>query len=126
MCELTVLIVEDEPTQRMMMEKTLRYCRSLNVLSAASVDEAKQLLKEHRIDGAILDLVLARGSGLEVAALVRELEVPVFFVTSTDDAHNIHLMNEYGLVLSKPPTLPGLFRVLEFFDLAKYVREHRK
>jgi DNA-binding response OmpR family regulator len=119
---LTVLIVEDDRSQRNFMEKLLQYCRRINVLSAASVDEAKHLLDTHPVDGAILDLVLQQGSGLEVAALIQARGLPVVFVTATTDAHNMGLMYEFGFVVPKPAGIPVLTKVLEYFDYAKQAK----
>lgn len=112
---MNILVVEDNTAQRLVMEKSLKYCQSVNVFSAASFEEAKAILEDCDIDGAFLDLVLYHSSGLEVAHYCKQLSIPVVFCTASDDPHNMNLMYEYGLVIKKPCCLNALCRCLEYF-----------
>jgi len=80
-----ILIVDDEPPIRRLLRNTLRVQDYL-IFEAASVAEAQQMLKLHKVDLMILDLGLPDGDGLEVIRLVRETSpVPIIVLSSRDD-----------------------------------------
>lgn len=116
---ITVLIVEDNRTQALFLDQILRYCRDVATITAESLDEASQIIGTTPIDGAILDLVLAEGNGIDVAKLCRRSGIPVFFCTATNDDHNLKLMYEHGLIIQKPACVASVKQVLNHFDLAK-------
>ncbi len=62
-----VLIVDDHPAVRRGLLDAIARADDLEVCGeAATVREAKQLVKEHRADVALVDITLEEGSGLEL------------------------------------------------------------
>ncbi|MGK2879016.1 MAG: HD domain-containing phosphohydrolase [Solirubrobacterales bacterium] len=81
----SVLIVDDEPQQRVLMERALvgRYACS----SAETIAEARKLLHTAHFDLIICDVNLPEESGIELLRELPELQadVAVIMVTGTDD-----------------------------------------
>ena len=67
---LRILLVDDDPVTMTETRALLAFLPDAQLLEAASLAEARHLLRRHPIDMAIVDLGLPDGSGLE---LVREL-----------------------------------------------------
>ena len=67
---LRILLVDDDPAIRTETRTLLAFLPDAQLIEAASLAEARQLLRRHPIDLAIVDLGLPDGSGL---ALIREL-----------------------------------------------------
>jgi two-component system cell cycle sensor histidine kinase/response regulator CckA len=65
----TILLVDDEPMVRSLIERILRG-RGYTVLSAASPEEGLRLSREHDVDAIVTDVVMPSMSG---PALVAEL-----------------------------------------------------
>jgi DNA-binding response OmpR family regulator len=63
----TVLVVEDDPDLRDAIEMIL-YRRGYHVLSAGDGVRAITLARQHRVDAALVDLLLPGQSGFQVAA----------------------------------------------------------
>lgn len=61
----TILIVDDEPSIRRTLGIYLR-SRGYRVLEAGTVSDSRSLLKEHRVDVAIVDLRVGEESGLDL------------------------------------------------------------
>jgi CheY-like chemotaxis protein len=84
-----VLVVDDEPSMRSVLERLLRM-RGCVPMAAVSVREAVLLADATHVDAFIIDLNLARGhSGLDVLHWLRGQQqyhaTPVFFVTGQVD-----------------------------------------
>ncbi len=78
-----VLVVENNP-EVLSLVTAMVSSLNCNVMSAASVDEARQCLLDGTVDAIITDLVLGDGDGLE---LIRELrdrgdDVPALMISS--------------------------------------------
>ena len=67
---LRILLVDDDPVTMTETRTLLAFLPDAQLLEAASLAEARHLLRRHPIDMAIVDLGLPDGSGLE---LIREL-----------------------------------------------------
>lgn len=90
--KLTVLIVEDDPTSRNLLERLLRLqgydvCMPLLPPFAAN---ALKLLETERVDAVILDLKLGEGfDGFDLARRLRDhkewRKIPVFLSTGLDE-----------------------------------------
>ena len=85
---LNILVLEDEPDIR----KTLEYNLSregYKVISAASIEQAKTLIKSDTFSLFLLDLMLPAGSGLDLCKKLKgnsETEsVPIIILTDKDD-----------------------------------------
>ena len=85
---LNILVLEDEPDIR----KTLEYNLSregYKVISAASIEQAKTIVKSDTFSLFLLDLMLPDGSGLDLCKKLKgnsETEsVPIIILTAKDD-----------------------------------------
>jgi len=65
-----VLVVDDEPLNLRIMERTLR--RSHKVLTASGVEPAKAVLETTRVDFIVSDLVMDLATGLDLFRWVTE------------------------------------------------------
>ena len=114
---MTILVVDDDRTIRLLMETILSRLGVKNILLCTSKEDALGILsRDVKIDGAILDLVLVDGTGLDVAKACHLKDIPVVFCTSTNDLHNSSLMYSYGWVLSKPVLLHAIERACDYFS----------
>jgi DNA-binding NtrC family response regulator len=71
MPEHTILVVDDEPSIRSALERTLRR-EKYRVFTAASGEEGLAVLKANSIDVAISDHLMPKMTGLEFLKLVRD------------------------------------------------------
>jgi two-component system response regulator MprA len=80
-----VLVVDDEPAVRRALERALRL-ESYDVALAADGAEALDLLAESPADAVILDLLMPRVDGLEVARRMRQAgdRTPILMLTARD------------------------------------------
>jgi two-component system response regulator PilR (NtrC family) len=107
----TVLIVDDEPDIRELLEITLSRM-NLRTLSAGDLASARDLLSSHQFDLCLTDMRLPDGDGLE---LVKEIQnhyqnLPVAVITahgSTETAITALKSGAFDF-LSKPVDLPKL------------------
>jgi two-component system response regulator FlrC len=78
-----ILIVEDRETTRLMVAETLRR-RGHEVVTAATLDEGRNALDEHRPDSVLTDLQLPDGSGLDLLAraLAADARRPVIVMSA--------------------------------------------
>ena len=76
-----ILIVEDEPISRLLLELTLSDA-GLDVRSAATREEAIAAAREFRPELIVTDISLADGSGIDLVREIRE-ELPVLAVALT-------------------------------------------
>ena len=83
---MRILIVEDQPDTRQMVEDALRDA-AFTVDSAGDVDSALTSLGVSEYDAVILDWMLPDGSGLDLCRRMRQegQEVPVLFLTAKGD-----------------------------------------
>ncbi len=79
----TLLVVDDEPRIRRIVEMALED-RGFDVITAASAEEAHDLMAKQAVDLVVADLQLPGRSGLELLADVRRErpEVPVILITA--------------------------------------------
>ena len=82
---VTVLVVDDEPSIAELLGMALRY-EGWRTVIAGDGYQAVRLLKEHRPDAVVLDVMLPDLDGLEVLRRLRghEPDVPVLFLTARD------------------------------------------
>ena len=80
-----VLVVDDEPAIRELVELALRY-EGYTVTKAATAKEAQALLTGVRPSIVVLDIMLPDGNGLELAERLRRQAdpVPILFLTARD------------------------------------------
>jgi two-component system response regulator AtoC len=112
----SVLIVDDERTLRIMVGNILRD-QGCEILSAACLEEARQMLEEFPVDVVILDQLLPDGNGL---ALLEELAregvgVETIVLTAHGDVSNaVHAMKNGAYhYLTKPFDADELTHLVE-------------
>lgn len=82
------LIVDDEPLARNELDYLLKKCPEITrCYEAESIDEALNVLLDHRIDLIFLDIHLTEESGIGLAEKLRQLKNPpmVIFATAYDE-----------------------------------------
>ena len=88
----SILIVDDDPSQRLLMRKVLEQ-KGFGVIEAADGVEACRLNEEHRPDLLLVDLVMPRMDGYELCRELRgqahSADVPIVVTTSRDDIVSI-------------------------------------
>ena len=79
----TVLVVDDEPRIRRIVEMALGD-RGYRVLTAPSAEEAQDVLERERVDAVVTDLQLPGRSGLELLSDIRRADrgLPVILITA--------------------------------------------
>jgi two-component system response regulator PilR (NtrC family) len=106
-----VLVVDDEPDIRELLELTLARM-GLGVHSAGSIAEAKERLKAERYDLCLTDMRLADGEGLELVRHIATLseDLPVAVITAYGSAENAVAALKAGAFdyVSKPVGLEQL------------------
>ncbi|OWY41014.1 sigma-54-dependent Fis family transcriptional regulator [Xenophilus sp. AP218F] len=108
---LRVLVVDDEPDIRELLELTLRKM-GLQPVCAGSVAEARACLAAGAFDLALTDMRLPDGEGLEVVRFVAEqgLDTPIAVITAYGNTDNAVLAMKAGAFdyLQKPVSLAQL------------------
>jgi len=101
----SILITDDDPVAR----ETLREIvapQGYRTLMAESGEEALDLVREHEVHLALLDMHLPRLSGLETLALVRQMKggIPAILITADQDDNLMRrALSEHAFcVLAKP------------------------
>jgi two-component system response regulator PilR (NtrC family) len=106
-----VLVVDDEPDIRELLELTLLKM-GLAVTSVPSIAEAKERLKDERFDLCLTDMRLPDGEGLELVRHISGLraDVPVAVITAYGSAENAVAALKAGAFdyVSKPVGLEQL------------------
>lgn len=83
MAQKQVLIIDDEPDIRELLEITLGRMQ-IDTHSAANVNQAKQLLAQHTYDLCLTDMRLPDGNGLEIVEFIQQHQpqLPVAVITA--------------------------------------------
>src|SRR4051812_42841424 len=106
-----VLVVDDEPDIRELLERTL-IKMGLGVASVGTVAEAKERLKDERFDLCLTDMRLGDGEGLELVRHIAALsaDLPVAVITAYGSADNAVAALKAGAFdyVSKPVGLEQL------------------
>ncbi|UXL37690.1 MULTISPECIES: response regulator [Pseudomonas] len=122
---LKVLILEDNPFQLMVLHQMLNAFRIFDVLTAVSVDCARNsLLKSGGIDVAICDLNMQGASGLElISELALKRKASALIILNATEPQVVEMAvcmaRKQGLkvlgCLPKPVTIGGLGQLLESY-----------
>ena len=119
----SLLVVDDEPGMRNFLHKTLAPRAGL-VLTAASAEEAEQLLQRHRFDLLVLDITLPGKSGITLLQELRAAGNPceVVLITAFADLETAieALRAGAGDFLLKP------FRVAQVLGAVKHGLERAR
>jgi PAS domain S-box-containing protein len=114
----TILVVEDDPSTQEILRFTLE-TRDFEVVTAASVDEALRLAREHRPALITLDIVMPGGTGFDVLRAVRAdadlAQTPVVLLSVMADDGNGERALKLGAnaYLTKPCDALLLVRTVE-------------
>jgi PAS domain S-box-containing protein len=94
-----VLVVDDDPTTRLLMKESLQ-AGGFEVVQAANGDEGFRLYQECAPDMILMDVLMPGINGYDVCERIRALpggdRVPILMATSLDDMHSIHRAYEAG------------------------------
>ena len=107
------LVVEDDENIRRLIEVVLRgRCRSID--GAGDGEEAIQMLRRQSYDVVVLDIMLPKANGFEVAEVIRTLAKPprVFVVLSAVARYFSDRFPKNAIVLQKPFELDRLEEVV--------------
>jgi DNA-binding response OmpR family regulator len=106
--ERTVLVVDDEPSLRLLCRVNLEL-EGYRVLEAGTVAVAKELVGSEAIDVVLLDVHLGAGSGLDVLDEVEALDLParVVMLSGTSEI-SADVRTRVDGVLGKPFALSEL------------------
>ncbi|RZV35270.1 MAG: GGDEF domain-containing response regulator [Chromatiales bacterium] len=129
-----VLIADDDPAIRLLMEETLS-AAGFEVSGAESGVDAIELCNRMQPDLVLLDINMPAMDGITACARIREattLDVPIIMVTSVDDAVSIQSAFEAGATdfILKPINWPLFQRrletVLHEWDTAREVNANKQ
>lgn len=99
---LRVLVVEDDFFVARSLKVLLGALRCEVIGPVPTVDQARELIDEHRIDVALLDVQLSPGTSAAVARLLIDRGCPFVFVTGYTDAEVLPADLHDQPMLTKP------------------------
>ncbi|MEU4556224.1 response regulator transcription factor [Micromonospora violae] len=92
----TVLVVDDEPQMVIIVEFALQ-TQGFDVLTASDGATALHLLRSHRVDLAILDIMMPTMSGLTLCQLIRaRSETPILLLSALGHQQDVIAGLEHG------------------------------
>lgn len=114
---MRLLVAEDDNAILMGLEYSLN-CEGYEVSVVSTVKKALKVIKEQRIDLALLDITLPDGSGYEICKYIKSSgDIPVIFLTAMDDEVNVVL----GLDMGADDYIIKPFRIRELVSRIKTV-----
>lgn len=127
---IRVLIVEDDPMVSMISKKYIENNQGFQVVSICKdEEEALSYLKKHRVDLAILDVYLPKGSGVNLLNEIRKLglDIDIIMVTASSEIEVLNSALKYGVVdyLVKPFEFARMKSALEKYMLRRKVLESK-
>ena len=108
----TVLLVEDSLIIALDAEDILERFGA-TVLTASTPEAAHDVLDEHRIDYAILDINLGEQNSFGVADRLGELGIPFFFASGYGEQANLPMEHRARDVIQKPYTTHNIARGID-------------
>jgi CheY-like chemotaxis protein len=101
----SILITDDDPAAREALREIVAP-QGYRTLMAESGEEALDLVRDHEVHLALMDMHLPRLSGLETLALVRQIKgrIPAILITADQDENLMRrALSEHAFcVLAKP------------------------
>ena len=89
---MKVLIAEDQPTSRMLLERTLRRWGHEVLATEDGIEALKAVQQDPEIEAAILDWEMPRMDGLKVCRMLASLEREVFTILMSANRDNAHVL----------------------------------
>lgn len=112
-----ILLVEDNETIVMGLRYSLEQ-ENFQVISAKSVAESTEKIKQEQIDIVLLDVSLPDGNGFDICKEIKEKQdIPVIFLTAQDEETSVVL----GLDLGADDYIVKPFRTRELISRIKSV-----
>jgi DNA-binding response OmpR family regulator len=107
-----ILVVEDERALREPLEHLLRL-RHFSVISADTADGALDLLRTRKVDAAIVDLNLKRGSGRDVIVRMPAKTPVIIFSGTVSQSGELERIRPRTRLVEKPCSLTWLIDTLD-------------
>ncbi|RME44260.1 MAG: response regulator [Chloroflexi bacterium] len=116
MHQLSVLIAEDDPVVSLLLQQQLANLGHRVIGQAGDGLEAVALVREHKPDLVIMDIMMPRLDGLDASRMIMELApTPIILLTSHSDEHLIERAYQAGV-------LAYLVKPVDERDLAPAIR----
>ncbi len=82
---MRILLLEDDEATASAIEKGLN-AKGYDILRASDVPTAQQLLSNHTVDAAVLDVMVPGGTGYDILGALKQIDesVPVLMLTARD------------------------------------------
>lgn len=106
-----ILVVDDDPGVRGPLEKFLTM-HGFDIVAAESVDAAQDRLRDHQIQGAVIDLRLPQGSGREIVLSIPPPTPVIIFSAVPDESGGLEQMRPNTRLILKPFSLVMLVETL--------------
>lgn len=91
-----ILLVEDNETIVMGLKYSLEQENFL-VISVLNIENAKNILKQEKVDLILLDVTLPDGNGFELCKYIKQnLDIPVIFLTAQDEETSVVIGLDLG------------------------------
>ncbi len=115
---LSAIIVEDEANSREILSNYLaKYCPEVSLAGeAASIDEAKELIKKYDIDLVFLDVEMPFGTGFDFLDQLPERTFETVFVTAYNQYAIDALNNHAAYYLMKPINIDELIKAVDYVE----------
>jgi adenylate cyclase len=96
-----ILVVDDEESMRLLLERVLRAIPAAEVTLAGGPDEAMDRLAERRYDLILLDLLMPVEGGIQLLTRLRDMpatrETPVIIVSVVSDPETRSVCQSMGV-----------------------------
>lgn len=124
-----ILVVEDDPNVRKLMEKVLKD-GGYEPIGARDGVEALEVLDHHIVDLAVVDLMMPRMDGYEFTLLMRQTkqDLPILMVTAKDQPTDVKrgfLVGTDDYMVKPVDEEEMLLRIAALLRRSRIVREHR-
>lgn len=98
---MKIMIIEDDPMVRMILEAFIGKVGNFNIVSQVSdIDEAQDFLEDNEVDLILLDVFLPLGSGIDLLKWIREKDIAVdaILITAENTKTSIKEAFRFGAI----------------------------